>query len=68
MPEDLLSVALRVRTCFEFMPAGQPDPADVERLRDAASGEAKKWLPHDLAAFVIQREIRGLREKRTSAA
>lgn len=68
MSEDLLSIALRVRACFEFKPAGEPDAADVQRLREAASGEAKHWLSHDLAAFVIQREIKRLREKRASAA
>jgi hypothetical protein len=68
MAEDLLSVALRVRACFESMPTGEPDPQDVERLREAASGEATHWLPHDVAAFVIQREIKLLRQKRMSAA
>ena len=63
VPEDLLQVALQVLSCFAAVPPQQPVPADVQRLRDGVSGEAKRWLPNDLVAYVIKREIKGRRTK-----
>ena len=68
MCEDLVPVALRVLTCFVSRPYKQPDPADVQRLRENVAGEAKKWLPHDLAAYVIKSKVKRLRVRHTSAA
>jgi hypothetical protein len=68
MAEELFPVAQRVLTCFAALPPEEPDPTDVERLRKAVSGEAKEWLPHDLAAYVIKREIKRLQAMRASAA
>jgi hypothetical protein len=64
MPEELLEVALRVFYCLESLAGEQPDLADLEHLRKAVSGEVKNWLPSDLVGYVIQREIKGLRERR----
>jgi len=68
MLEDLVPVALRVLTCFASRPYQQPDPADVQRLRENVAGEAKEWLPHDLAAYVIKSEVKRQRARHTSAA
>lgn len=60
MAEEVFPVAQRVLTCFAASPPEEPNPNDVERLRNAVSGEAKKWLAHDLAAYIIKREIKRL--------
>lgn len=68
MPDELLPTAIRVMNCFATQPPQEPDPTDVAWLRVAVSSEAKKWLPHDLAAYIIKREIKRLRRVKIAVA
>jgi hypothetical protein len=55
MPEQVIRAALRIRFCFAEKPHKRPNPADVERLRQAVSGKERDWPVGVLAAHILQR-------------
>jgi hypothetical protein len=57
MRDELIRAALRVRFCFTLSRPTQPDPADMEQLRQHVNGEEKDLRPNVLAARVLRREM-----------
>jgi hypothetical protein len=63
---DLLTVALRVLSCFSSLPHTQPAEADVELLRASVSDAERNWSADELARCVIGREVDRMRARRAS--
>jgi hypothetical protein len=57
-PEELLDTALRVLSRLTSRPPAEPDPADVEYLRQSVPSQACTLQLDDLACNVIQRELK----------
>jgi hypothetical protein len=53
MPQDLTAVAVRVVRCLLARPRREPDPADVEQLRNAVSEDKRDWDVRLLATHVL---------------
>jgi hypothetical protein len=64
MRDQLIRAALRVRFCFTLSPPTQPDPADVEHLRQHVSSEEKELRANVLAVRILQREMERRTERR----
>jgi hypothetical protein len=64
-PDELLHIALRVLSRLTARPPAEPDPADVEYLRQFAPRQARTLQLDDLACNVIQRELKQRKASRT---
>ena len=56
--EKLLRTALRVLTCYTYVPREKPDPADVDCLREAVPAEEKGMEADCLASRLIDRQTK----------
>ena len=57
-PDDLFEIALRVLSRLTARPPKEPDPADVEYLRQSATSKERDLPLDDLACNVIERELK----------
>jgi hypothetical protein len=64
--ELLLHIALRVLFRLTARPPAEPDPADVEYLRQSVPGQTRTLQLDDLACHVIQRELKRRKASRTT--
>jgi hypothetical protein len=65
MSDELVLAALRVLSCYTFLPCRRPEAEDLERLRQAVTAEERDWNGDELATYIIERE---LRQRRSMAA
>jgi hypothetical protein len=63
-PDELLHIALRVLSRLIARPPVEPDPADVEYLRQSVSSKERRLELDDLACRVIERELKRRRARR----
>ena len=65
-PDELLHIALRVLSRLTTRPPKEPDPADVEYLRQSVPSKERTLQLDTLACRVIERELKRKRASRTS--
>jgi hypothetical protein len=65
-PDELLHIALRILSRLTARPPGDPDPADVEYLRQSVPSKERGLELDDLACNVIQRELKRRKAGRTA--
>jgi hypothetical protein len=65
-PEELLPIALRVLSRLVASPPGQPDPADVECLRQSLPSKEHGLQLEIIACHVIERELKRRKASRGS--
>jgi hypothetical protein len=57
-PNELFHIALRVLSRLTARPPEEPDPADVEYLRQSASSKERGLQLDSMACKVIERELK----------
>jgi len=65
--DEIIRSAMRVRFCFALRPPEQPDPSDVESLRQAVSGEEQELPANVLADHILRREMERRKRRRRKA-
>jgi hypothetical protein len=63
-PNELLHIALRVLSRLTARPPIEPDPADVEYLRQSVPNKEHGLQLDDLACGVIERELKRRKARR----
>jgi hypothetical protein len=66
-PDELLDIALRVLSRLTKRPQEEPDPADVEYLRQSVPSEERGLQLDDLTCNVIERELKRRRARREAS-
>jgi hypothetical protein len=63
-PDELFEIALRVLSRLTARPPQEPDPTDVEYLRQSVPSKERSLQLDDLACNVIERELKRKRTRR----